>query len=212
MHEDLHELVSQDDTEGLDLRLRELAFRSDTQMDSGETLLTWAAAAGSVRVAELLLKKWHASPDLYMLWPTPLALAAEKGHLRIVEMLLAAGADLGSVPYSQEAEIPLLAALYGSHWEIVERLLSSGATEIADESWLNDILDAALVVESPVEVRILAEFLRRLVVRFEGKTMPVEDRLLEQAVQLLEKDPETGEVARDLRFHLPSSSNWSPVN
>ena len=57
---------------------------------------------------------------------TPLYTAAFSGHLRVVELLIAAGADVNKA--CTNGTTPLAVALDGGHEDVAQRLLAAGAT------------------------------------------------------------------------------------
>jgi uncharacterized protein len=90
--------------------------------------LAEACAAGEVERVEQLLEDGKATIDGYSGdgW-TPLHLAAFFGHARIVELLLANGADTTARSINSNGNTPLHAALAGNHKFVAGLLLGHGA-------------------------------------------------------------------------------------
>ena len=95
----------------------------------GDSTISAAAWNGYCKIVELLLSKGaniHIRNLNYS--TTPLLEAATRGHVEIAEMLMTGGANVNDK--NQMGETPLMMA---SSKEIVERLLSNGATTFVDE-------------------------------------------------------------------------------
>lgn len=164
---------------------------------TGESCLSAASRSGARSVVALLLSR-GASPDLFAVWPSPLVLASEAGHLAIVQQLLDAGADIGSEPWHEDADLPLLSAVAAGNWEIARILLDAGAVEKADPRWLPDIFESALAGKGKLRTAVMGETVARLLVRFGEAPLPVDDRLLKKAAALLRKSADHATVAGEL--------------
>ena len=75
---------------------------------------------------------------------TPLFLAAENGHTRVIELLLDAGADIHGAEGSRRREYPLHAASAGGHLETIDLLLMAGADVDAVGSYTQQAHGTAL--------------------------------------------------------------------
>ena len=96
----------------------------NTIIDSrGWSLLQWAVFYGHANIVELLLNKEshidHAGKT------SVLIIAARKGHIKIVDLLLERGADVNTCDANQVT--PLMVACCYGHKEIVTKLLERGA-------------------------------------------------------------------------------------
>jgi ankyrin repeat protein len=91
-------------------------------------LICEAAATGDVEAVRVLLEKDPALVHAHSRdgW-TPLHLAAHGGHKRVVEALLAGGADVQAPADNSLASTPLLWAISGQDLETVTLLLAHGA-------------------------------------------------------------------------------------
>lgn len=196
MEPELEALVESDNAAGLAARL-DRGVDVNASDSTGESLLSLAAASGSVRVVELLLER-GAAPNLFAIWPAPLVRAVEAGHLLIVELLIAAGADVGSEPWCEDADLPLVAAMQFARWRIAERLLASGAIEAADERWLGEILEAGLEARGRGRTAVLSGSLRRILERFGQRPLPIDDHLLDRAAKLLRRSADHRALGEEL--------------
>jgi ankyrin repeat protein len=160
----------------------------------GDSLLTLAARHGALGVVELLLRE-GTPPDAFGIWPGALVEAVEAGHEAVVARLIEAGADVGSEPWHEDSDLPLLSAILYRRWEIADRLLAAGAVAKADPLWLEEILDAALQASGRQRARFVATFLGQALSRFGEAPLPIEHRLLHKAATLLRKDPEARAIA-----------------
>jgi len=87
-----------------------------------------ACAAGEIERVERLLESSDASINgLSGDGWTPLHLAAYFGHPKVVELLLAAGADVNTRSRNPNANTPLHAALAGNHKLVAGLLIGAGA-------------------------------------------------------------------------------------
>ncbi len=116
--------------------------------DSGSTALMYAAALGNVDIVRLLLKEGanvrtalHATPeyiemnkraleakedvDVHIEGVTSLMLAAGGGHEEVVDVLLAAGADVASKDEGKMS--PLMYAVSAPHFGVATKLVRAGA-------------------------------------------------------------------------------------
>jgi prepilin-type N-terminal cleavage/methylation domain-containing protein len=94
-----------------------------------------AAGADVNATNDALLRIWE-------LKLTPLHFAAENGHKKVVELLIAKGADV-NVKVEDEIETPLHSAASRGHKEIVELLIAEGADVNAKDCADGTPLDAA---------------------------------------------------------------------
>ena len=93
--------------------------------DYGMTPLHWAARAGAMECAELLVKKGAAVNALNKAQRTPLQLAAEKDQSAMVRCLAKHGADLNT--QDKKGRTPLHRAMYEGRVAAAEALLDEGA-------------------------------------------------------------------------------------
>ena len=101
-------------------------INSPSRNELGAAPLQSAAAAGQVKIAELLLKS-GADPNIREQGGyTPLHAAAQNGDLEMIRTLIYGGADL--VMKSDDGKIPLDMALKAGHAETA-RLLQEGITK-----------------------------------------------------------------------------------
>ena len=110
-------------------RLRELLDHNPAVMDTtdgyGLTPLHWAARAGAMECAELLVAEGAAVNALNKSQRTPLQLAAEKGQSAMVRCLAKHGADLST--RDKKGRTPLHRAMYEGRVAAAEALLAAGA-------------------------------------------------------------------------------------
>lgn len=109
---------------------------------TGNTPLIWAADAGRAQAVELLLLQLQKTNDgtndgafnvnaRGYVGATAVCRAARRGHLDVLRLLVAAGADL-DIP-NDKLQYPLHFAAFKEHPEVVEFLLNSGAnTRVLD--------------------------------------------------------------------------------
>jgi ankyrin repeat protein len=106
---------------------------------SGEEVLGWtplhlAAASGSTDLTASLLRL-GAGPDVWnMSHRTPLYEAAKRGHLEVVQVLAAAGADLRA-GRGTPGHTPLHTAVEYGHVHVVEYLISQGVEVDIRNGW-----------------------------------------------------------------------------
>ncbi len=132
--------------------------------DSGSTALMFAAVLGNADVVRLLLKEGanvnmavHATPeyiemnkhaleakedvDVHVEGVTSLMLAAGGGHEEVVDMLLAAGANVTS--QDEDEMSPLMYAVNASHFGVATKLVRAGA-DVASKDTEHNLLHVAL--------------------------------------------------------------------
>ncbi|ESU18178.1 hypothetical protein FGSG_11425 [Fusarium graminearum PH-1] len=91
------------------------------------TGLHLACLFGLSKAADTLLRLEY-SPYLEDTYRrTPLWYAAQNGHKAVVELLLAAGADVNAAAASEHGRTALEAAAEGGHLKVIEKLLAAGA-------------------------------------------------------------------------------------
>ena len=91
----------------------------------GMTPLHWAARAGAMGCAELLVEKGAAVNALNKAWRTPLPLAVEQDRAAMVGLLAAHGADLNA--QDKKGLTPIHRAMYEGRVAAAEALLEAGA-------------------------------------------------------------------------------------
>ena len=91
----------------------------------GMTPLHWAARAGAMECAELLVEKGAAVNALNKAWRTPLPLAVEQDRAAMVRLLAAHGADLNA--QDKKGRTPIHRAMYEGRVAAAEALLEAGA-------------------------------------------------------------------------------------
>ena len=110
-------------------RLRELVDQAPDVVtateDYGMTPLHWAARAGAMECAELLVEKGAAVNALNKAWRTPLPLAVEQDRAAMVRLLAAHGADLNA--QDKKGRTPIHRAMYEGRVAAAEALLEAGA-------------------------------------------------------------------------------------
>lgn len=121
----------------------------------GWTLLMLAARDGKTESASVLLDN-GADPNAYLPGIFPLRLAASRGHLEIVERLLARGALVNG--QSDYGNIALIEAAGGGYYEIVKLLAAYGANVNAVTETGNTAL--MLVYDKPESVDTLVTLIR----------------------------------------------------
>ena len=110
-------------------RLQELIYEDpevvDATDDYGMTPLHWAARAGSIECAEILLERGVLVNPLNKVRRTPLQLAAEEDQADMIRLLARNGADLNT--QDRKGRTPLHRATYEGCVEAAEALLEVGA-------------------------------------------------------------------------------------
>lgn len=96
----------------------------------GQTALQMAAANGSIRMVKTLLAAAEVAGEKLVLEPA-LTVAAEKGHGRVLELLITAGGDVNAA--DDDARTPLMKAALSDQIEVLSILVKAGAkTDAAD--------------------------------------------------------------------------------
>lgn len=103
-------------------------FIAPTRTTQADLFASYCKTGNSAEV-EAYLKKGFNPNYIHRDYKTPLMIAAEKGHLPIVEALIAAGADLNVVSShgGTTALIEAIASTNDTHIEIIKRLLAAKA-------------------------------------------------------------------------------------
>jgi ankyrin repeat protein len=115
----------------------------DAADKNGMTALTIAAQAGNIRLVKTLLTAAETAGGKLVLEPALFA-AAEKGHGRVQELLITAGADVNAV--DGEGRTPLMKAALSDQVETLSILVKAGAKpETADRHGM-DAYDHAVSV------------------------------------------------------------------
>ncbi|XP_067003505.2 ankyrin repeat domain-containing protein 17 isoform X3 [Anabrus simplex] len=111
--------------------------------EEGESLLSLACSAGYYELAQVLLAMHANVEDRGIKGDcTPLMEAASAGHVDIVRLLIAHGADVNA--QSSSGNTPLMYACAGGHEEVVHTLLESGANvEDHNENGHTPLMEAA---------------------------------------------------------------------
>jgi len=94
-------------------------------------------------------------------WPemTPLHYAVGEGHTKVVELLIANGADVNAK--DEEGWTPLHLAAYWGGKDIVELLIAEGADLNAKNNWIGTPLDIATNPENPIDTAETADLIRK---------------------------------------------------
>ncbi|CAH0553399.1 unnamed protein product [Brassicogethes aeneus] len=111
--------------------------------EEGESLLSLACSAGYFELAQVLLAMHANVEDRGIKGEcTPLMEAASAGHLDIVKLLVAHGADVNA--QSTSGNTPLMYGCAGGHTEVVKFLLENGANvEDHNENGHTPLMEAA---------------------------------------------------------------------
>jgi len=139
------------------VRQQLLAGISANQLDlDNRPSLVLAAMSGNAEIAKLLLDS-RATPDLRdREGRTPLMWASERGHLGVVQALIAGRANLNLIERSNSATALMLAAREG-HLRVVEALVQAKA----DMTPTDATGRTALALAETSNRRAVADFLRR---------------------------------------------------
>ncbi|KAJ5738028.1 hypothetical protein N7493_001183 [Penicillium malachiteum] len=100
------------------------------QLEDTDNILNhglWYAAADGCNLSLSILLKAGADVDAKFNGQTALQAAAEGGHLKVLQALLAAKADVNIAPTSNNGRTALQAAAEGGHLEVVQALLAAKA-------------------------------------------------------------------------------------
>ncbi|XP_066594349.1 ankyrin repeat and KH domain-containing protein 1 isoform X2 [Prorops nasuta] len=125
--------------------------------EEGESLLSLACSAGYYELAQVLLAMNANVEDRGVKGDcTPLMEAASAGHVDIVSLLIAHGADVNA--QSTSGNTPLMYACAGGHENVVRVLLKAGANvEDHNENGHTPLMEAASAGHVPV-AKILLEY------------------------------------------------------
>jgi ankyrin repeat protein len=131
---DVFEAAGMGDVERLEALLSSDPSLANAWSDDGFTPLHFAAFFGHPEAAKLLAERGAAlearsTNEQFALEATPLHSAAAAGQLEVIEVLLAAGADVNAVQHG--GYTPLLEAAATGRAELVETLLERGADPAA---------------------------------------------------------------------------------
>lgn len=141
MQEALRELIENDDSAGLSRHLTQLTPAERAKFAAEPGLLAAAGRAGAENVIGVLLKH-GADPNLGS--PSPLVSAIHCGSRESLDALLQAGANPGDIPFSDEAEHPVVEALRRREPGLLRALIATGVLERIDREWVDQILEAAI--------------------------------------------------------------------
>ena len=122
---DVYSACALNDTDRLQELIDEDLAVVGTTEDYGMTPLHWAARAGAMECAELLVEKGAAVNALNKAWRTHLPLAVEQGRAAMVRLLAGHGADLNT--QDKKGRTPLHRAMYEGRVAAAESLLEAGA-------------------------------------------------------------------------------------
>ncbi|KAK2765071.1 hypothetical protein FQN54_008770 [Arachnomyces sp. PD_36] len=112
------------------------------RMQSGETVLHWAAERGEKGLAERLLRQGLQVTCTDATDGTPLHTAAKSGHADLAELLLSWGASIDAPDFSKHT--PLSYAAFHANAATVKLLLEQGADAMYSPPPFDTILDNAI--------------------------------------------------------------------
>lgn len=151
-YEDFFAAIKQDDG-GAVTALLQRGFDPNTTSPEGQPGLYLALREGSLRAAEALVDWPQANVELRNGQDeSPLMMAALKGQLRMVRLLIARGADVNKPGWA-----PLHYAATGGHLEIMEVLLENHAFIDAESPNGTTPLMMAAFYGTPAAVQLLLE-------------------------------------------------------
>lgn len=105
---------------GLMKTLLKGGFKVNSLLSNNETALSFACRKGSIDIVELLLAQPDIDKDQNMAgMMSPLSVAVEGGHLKIVQMLVESGANING----GDAMAPLTVAIMHQQWDIIKYLM-----------------------------------------------------------------------------------------
>ena len=122
---DIHSACALNDTSRMKELIDEDAEAVNDDEHFGMTPLHWAARAGSIECAEILLERGALVNPLNMARRTPLQLAAEEDQADMIRLLARHGADLNT--QDRKGRTPLHRATYQGCVDAAETLLEVGA-------------------------------------------------------------------------------------
>lgn len=136
-------------------RLRELVDQAPDVVsaaeDYGMTPLHWAARAGAMECATILVAEGAAVNALNRAKRTPLQLAAEKGRSDMVRCLAKHGADLNA--QDKKGRTPLHRAMYEGRVAAAEALLAAGADPMVPNKRGKNAFESARKAARPFRAR-----------------------------------------------------------
>ncbi|RYN79003.1 hypothetical protein AA0117_g3867 [Alternaria alternata] len=138
-------------------------FQIDSQNSSAKSILRWASRNGFETLVKLLLDGDSTLVDGIGVYKNPLHIAAEEGHLGVIEVLLEAGADIDAVESDDTA---LFVATSEGRKEAVALLLDRGADANARGGYNSNAIQEAsyqgnreivdLLIEKGADVNAIA--------------------------------------------------------
>jgi len=165
--------------------------------DSG---LVAASASGSLEEVRRILKSGVAPTEVGPDGTTPLCAAAMWGHVEVVELLLAEGAEPGQPNCSGSRPTPLHAAALQEHGKICMRLLAAGA-----DPRMLDASDAAPVDYASCSEAIWPHFAARGCERVCKKDL-VQKGVIRKASSMLEQELGASDGPKAMQGLLPEFS------